>query len=64
MNDEITGLIRFCADQLLCETHPLVCALRDSDYQALESKTIQILNASDNPMSVQTALALLEDELS
>lgn len=64
MKNELTELIRLCADNLLCETHPLVCAMRDADYPALEAKIIQILNASADPMSVQTALAQLEDELS
>ncbi len=63
MKDELSALIRACADQLLCETHPLTCALRDGDYDALQGKIIQILNASEDPMSVQTALARLEEEL-
>ena len=63
MKDELSALIRACADRLLCETHPNVCAIRDGNYPELETKVIQTLNASEDPMSVQTALALLEEEL-
>ena len=56
-------LIRREADRLLCETHPLVCALRDDSYPSLEGQILNIIQHSGKAISVQTALAQLEQEL-
>ena len=59
----LKNLIRTEADRLLCETHPRVCALRDENYLSLEGQILGILHSSKEALSVQTALAQLEQEL-
>lgn len=59
----LEALIRQEADALLCETHPRVCALRDDNYPALEGQILHILRSAAEAISVQTALAQLEQEL-
>lgn len=51
------------ANDLLPETHPQVCALRDENPSQLQEQVVQIIQDSPQPISVQTALAQLEAEL-
>lgn len=64
--EELTALkaiIREESEQLICETHPEVCALRDRNYPHLESILLERLLNGELEVSVQTALAELETEL-
>lgn len=56
-------LIKDKAKILACETHPQVCSLRDSNYPKLEELVISQLFQDREPVSVQTALAQIEQEL-
>jgi len=49
-------------DKLICESHPGVCALRDSNYARLEELVIaEVLTDREvEPKSIQTILARLE----
>ena len=51
-------------DKLICESHPNLCALRDTNYARLETMVIaEILSEKyPEPPSVQTVLAGLEGE--
>ena len=59
----LTALIQEEAHNLLCETHPEVCKLRDENFLLLQEKVTAKLMASKEVISVQTALAELEQEL-
>lgn len=62
--DDLKALIREESDELICETHPEVCALRDANYDRLEELVMdRLLNSEEETVSVQTALAELEMEL-
>lgn len=52
-------------DKLLCEAHPNICELRDSNYQRLETLLIQevLSDKYEEAPSVQTVIAELEIEL-
>lgn len=56
---EIKEQIRGLANELLCETHPSVCEMRDNDYPTLERLVIEMIE-SDNADSVQEAFANIE----
>ena len=62
---ELKILIRKCVDELLCETHPNVCRLRDHEhtYPLLEQQVIERLMESKEPLAIQTVLANLEPAL-
>lgn len=64
MLDQLKSLIKTEADQLICETHPNVCALRDQNFPRLEELVLIQINKGKEAVSVQTALAELEQELS
>ena len=59
---QLKAAIKRETDKLICETHPEVCALRDSNYSRLEELVIaEVL--SDKYLvgvSLQTVLAGLE----
>ena len=61
---QLRAAIKRETDKLICETHPEVCALRDSNYSRLEELVIaEVL--SDKYLdggSLQTVLAGLEIE--
>lgn len=61
---KVKSAIREQAFALLSETHPNVCELRNDDYSLLESQVLATIQASDELISVQTALAQLEEVLS
>lgn len=61
--EELNQLIEEESKELICETHPKVCALRDANYAKLETLVLQMIFAEDEPVSVQTALAQVEQEL-
>jgi hypothetical protein len=61
--NEIKSLIKEISDELICETHPEVCRLRDQNYNNLESKILNKIFESEKIVSVQTAIAELEVEL-
>lgn len=61
--EELKDLIKQEADDLICETHPEVCALRDQNYPHLENLLLDRLLSDEESVSVQTALAELEVEL-
>lgn len=61
--DQLKELIKEESDKLVCETHPEVCSMRDSSYDKLERLVLEIIFADTTPVSVQTALAFLEQEL-
>lgn len=67
MNDlnELKSLIKENTKRLICESHPNVCDLRDSNYIRLEHMIItEILSDKHNEApSVQTAIATIESEL-
>jgi len=60
----LKAAIRREADKLICESHPGVCALRDSNYERLEELVItEILNCQgEEVISIQTLLAGLEGD--
>ncbi|WP_367390173.1 hypothetical protein [Lewinella sp. LCG006] len=60
----LQAIIREESEQLICQTHPEVCALRDANYARLEELVIdRLLGNEEEEISVQTALAELEQEL-
>jgi hypothetical protein len=60
----LQAIIREESEELICETHPEVCALRDANYARLEELVIdRLLGNEEEEISVQTALAELEQEL-
>lgn len=62
--EELKAIIREESKQLICQTHPEVCALRDANYARLEELVIdRLLGNEEEEISVQTALAELEQEL-
>lgn len=61
---ELKQIIRREADQLMCETHPEACRLRDINYPHFEGLVLDFIFKETEPVSVQTALAQLEQELS
>ena len=61
---ELKGLIKKTADELICETHPEVCRLRDESYSKLELIVLDKMFEEEEPVSAQTALAEIEMELS
>ena len=60
----LKAAIRREADKLICEAHPGICALRDSNYERLEELVItEILNyQGEEVISIQTILAGLEGD--
>lgn len=66
MNDlqQLKQEIKTEADNLICETHPEVCRLRDEAYPRLESLVLEKIFEEEEPVSAQTALAEIETELS
>lgn len=65
MLKELENLIKEEADKLLCETHPHVCKLRDTAYGTFEqmAKDFIVSGSTQEPMSVQAALASMESDL-
>jgi hypothetical protein len=61
---ELKSLIESECNELMCEIHPEVCSLRDHNYPKLEGLLIDQIFKGDEPVSVQTAIAELEQELS
>jgi hypothetical protein len=62
--EALQAIIREESEQLICQTHPEVCALRDTNYARLEELVIdRLLGNEEEEISVQTALAELEQEL-
>ena len=59
---QLKAAIKREADKLICETHPEVCALRDSNYSRLEELVIaEVLSDKYlEGVSLQTVLAGLE----
>lgn len=58
----LEAIVKELAAKLICETHPNVCALRDSDPEALVSKVTAIITSSPTSISIQTAFAVIETE--
>jgi hypothetical protein len=61
---ELKEQIKQEADNLICETHPEVCRLRDEAYTRLEHLVLEKIFEEEEPVSAQTALAEIEIELS
>ncbi|MEL6661029.1 MAG: hypothetical protein AAFR36_31555 [Bacteroidota bacterium] len=61
--EELKAIIAQITGDLICETHPEVCKLRDSNYPHLESLLHERLLNDEAVVSVQTAIAELETEL-
>ncbi len=57
--EQLKALIRQVADDLLCETHPSVCNMRDKTYNELEMLVIDLSQKYDAE-TVQEAFALIE----
>ena len=59
---QLKAAIKRETDKLICETHPEVCALRDSNYSRLEELVIaEVLSDKYlEGVSLQTVLAGLE----
>jgi len=59
---QLKAAIKRETDKLICETHPEVCALRDSNYSRLEELVIaEVLSDKYlDGVSLQTVLAGLE----
>jgi hypothetical protein len=57
--------IKMEVQKLICEAHPLVCELRDQNYERLEGLILNELLSDKHtePISIQTAIANLEMEL-
>ena len=55
--------IQMSANKLFCEAHPNVCELRDVNYQQLEKMVLETLRKTEEPISIDTALALVESAL-
>ena len=62
--NELRQIIKDETNKLICETHPEVCRLRDSSYPRLETLILDFVFKEEEPVSVQTAIAELEQELS
>ncbi len=63
MLDQLQALIKTEAEQLICDTHPNVCGLRDQNFPRLEQLVLHQITKGEEVVSVQTALAELEQEL-
>ena len=61
--EELKIIIKEITTELICETHPEVCELRDLNYPQLESLLLERLLNDEQAVSVQTAIAELETEL-
>lgn len=61
--EELKVIIKEITGELICETHPEVCELRDNNYPRLESLLLERLLNEESTVSVQTAIAELETEL-
>ncbi|MEO0338517.1 MAG: hypothetical protein AAF242_04815 [Bacteroidota bacterium] len=61
--DELKTIIKEATDELICETHPEVCRLRDQSYPNLEKLILDFVFKEEEPVSVQTAIAEIEQEL-
>ena len=61
---ELKQIIKTQTDKLICETHPEVCRMRDASYPRLESLILDFVFQEEEPVSVQTAIAEIEQELS
>jgi len=71
MDAMINGVLKVLQDEikqevekLHCETHPEVCALRTGNYAELERMLTNNLMTREEPVSIQTAIAEVEMELS
>lgn len=64
MDKALISAIKKEADELICETHPEVCSLRDSNFSRLQDLVIDRLSEPGETISIQTALAEIEQELS
>ncbi len=62
-NTDLKEAILLIANGLLCETHQHVCDLRDTAPDNLVQQVEAILAAAEPAISIQTALAQLEQEL-
>lgn len=60
---QLKQLIQEEADQLICETHPNVCELRDQNYEQMEEQVLSFIFQDQEPVSVQTAFARMEQEM-
>ena len=61
--NRLKSLIKREADQLRCETHPEACRMRDENYPQFEQLVLDFVFQEAEPVSVQTAMAQLEQEL-
>ena len=61
--EELKNVIERVVADLICETHPSVCNLRDTNYKKLEKLILAELMNAETTISVQTAIARLEIEL-
>lgn len=61
--DQLKQFIEQETKELICETHPEVCALRDRNYSKLEGLILDQVFKGEEPVSVQTAIAEIETEL-
>lgn len=62
--DQLKSIIRQESDKLICDTHPESCRLRDMNYPHYESLVLDFVFKDEEPVSVQTAIAQVEQELS
>lgn len=60
MNQQLLELAKKQSFDLLCETHPNVCSIRDEDVDQLMVKVEQVIISHNEPISIQTAFAELE----
>lgn len=61
--DQLKAIIKEATDELICETHPEVCRLREESYPNLERLILDFVFKEEEPVSVQTAIAEIEQEL-
>ena len=61
--ETLKGYIKEEAEKLICETHPECCSLRDQNYEHFQSLVLDFIFEEEEPVSVQTAIAQLEQEL-
>ena len=65
--NQFQQVLREATNDLLCETHPTLCALRDTNYTRLEDLVLtQILHDNNDEISqanLASILAFLEQEL-
>lgn len=61
--EELKTLVKQESDKLICETHPECCRLRDENYEHFQRLVMDFIFREEEPVSVQTAIAELEQEL-